>query len=121
MSFICNYAGCDHQLRQTVFYNVIRHLIHIVQEVKCRFCIAFTCFLHSLRELPDPILFQLNSAVVVLSAIIAFEPYRRAILSIIGKRKLLSIKVQPFNDTTFGISKNVEAMVNHIALMRMRK
>ncbi|VDK68628.1 unnamed protein product [Litomosoides sigmodontis] len=68
-SVICNYVGCEHQLRQTLFHNIIRQLIRALHE--------------------------LNSIVIVLSTIVAFEPYRQAFIAILGKQKSSTTKIDP--------------------------
>uniref|UniRef100_A0A1I8EAT0 G-protein coupled receptors family 1 profile domain-containing protein n=1 Tax=Wuchereria bancrofti TaxID=6293 RepID=A0A1I8EAT0_WUCBA len=61
MSIICDYIGCEQKLRQTLFYSIIRRLIHIFHE--------------------------LNSIATGLSTIVALEPYRQAVLSIFRKQR----------------------------------
>ncbi|VDM08454.1 unnamed protein product [Wuchereria bancrofti] len=61
MSIICDYIGCEQKLRQTLFYCIIRRLIHIFHE--------------------------LNSIATGLSTIVALEPYRQAVLSIFRKQR----------------------------------
>uniref|UniRef100_A0A0R3RP25 7TM_GPCR_Srx domain-containing protein n=1 Tax=Elaeophora elaphi TaxID=1147741 RepID=A0A0R3RP25_9BILA len=95
MSVICDYAGCENQLRQTFFYNSVRQLIYILHEF--------------------------NIIVIVLSVIIAFGPYRQAILSIFGKQKLSIVKIKPLNSAPAGNVNNVAMMVNSIAMVKMKK
>ncbi|KAL4003540.1 putative integral membrane protein [Acanthocheilonema viteae] len=93
MSIICYYAGCEYQLKQTVFFRTIRQLIYILHE--------------------------LNSIVVVLSTVVAFEPYRQAVLSFFGKQRI--VKIQPLNSMIIGNINNIAMVANNVALVRIRK
>ncbi|VDN83697.1 unnamed protein product [Brugia pahangi] len=91
-SIICDYIGCEHQLRQTLFYTIIRRLIHIFHE--------------------------LNSIAIGLSTIVALEPYRHAILSIFRKQRSSITKVQLLNRKIVDINSGA-TMINNIAITKV--
>ncbi|KAK6102494.1 putative integral membrane protein [Brugia pahangi] len=91
-SIICDYIGCEHQLRRTLFYTIIRRLIHIFHE--------------------------LNSIAIGLSTIVALEPYRHAILSIFRKQRSSITKVQLLNRKIVDINSGA-TMINNIAITKV--
>uniref|UniRef100_A0AAF5Q5A1 Uncharacterized protein n=1 Tax=Wuchereria bancrofti TaxID=6293 RepID=A0AAF5Q5A1_WUCBA len=95
MSIICDYIGCEQKLRQTLFYSIIRRLIHIFHES--------------------------SSIAIGLSTIVALEPYRHAILSIFQKQSLSITKVQPINAVNVDNINNIAMFVHsNIAMLKTK-
>ncbi|CAG9534985.1 unnamed protein product [Cercopithifilaria johnstoni] len=57
----------------------------------------------------------------VISTIIAFGPYRQAILSIIGKHKPQTTKINPLNNEIIGNNNNTAGMASKFEVAKVRK